>query len=120
MKKTTTFILGMLITIFLLGFTPRTATYFHSDVLVSTEWVAEHKNLPNLVLVEVDADIATYKDGHIPGAIGWSWQKQLSDTLRRDIISKADLEKLLSSSGIDNNSTIILYGDNNPAFLCRE
>jgi thiosulfate/3-mercaptopyruvate sulfurtransferase len=116
MKRITNFVLWMLASIFLVGFTPRTGSYFHSDVLVSTEWVAEHKNLANLVLVEVDADIATYNDGHIPGAIGWSWQTQLSDTLRRDIISKADLEKLLGNSGIDNNSTIILYGDNNNWF----
>jgi len=116
MKRITTFVVGMLVTIFSLGFTSRAGSYFHSDVLVSTEWVAEHKNLPNLVLVEVDADIATYKEGHIRGAVGWSWQSQLSDTLRRDIISKADLEKLLGNSGIDNNSTIILYGDNNNWF----
>lgn len=85
-------------------------------VLVSTEWVARHKNASNVAIVEVDASIATYHEGHIPGALGWDWQTQLNDNVRRDIISKSDLEDLLSASGIGNNTTIILYGDYNNWF----
>ncbi|MGH7495501.1 MAG: sulfurtransferase [bacterium] len=87
-----------------------------SDVLVSTDWVAQHGNDPDVVLVEVDGNIATYYEGHLPGALGWDWQRQLSDTLRRDIISKVDLEKLLSQNGITNRTTVILYGDHNNWF----
>jgi thiosulfate/3-mercaptopyruvate sulfurtransferase len=36
--------------------------------------------------------------------------------VQRDVISKDDLENLLSSSGISNNTTIVLYGDNNNWF----
>ncbi len=90
--------------------------YAQTGVLVSTDWVKQRRNDPNLVLVEVDANIAAYNEGHIPGAIGWNWQTQLSDTVRRDILRKAELEKLLSQSGIANNTTIILYGDNNNWF----
>jgi len=86
------------------------------EVLVSTDWVAQHRTDPGVVIVEVDANIAAYNEGHIPGAIGWNWQTQLSDTVRRDILGKADLEKLLSASGIGNNTTIVLYGDNNNWF----
>lgn len=98
------------------GFAAQTQSNSRSEVLVSTEYVALHKNDPNVVIVEVDASIATYHEGHIPGALGWDWQTQLNDNLRRDIISKSDFEALLSKSGIGNNTTVILYGDNNNWF----
>ena len=92
------------------------ADYAHADTLVSTDWVTEHKNDPNVAIVEVDVDTEAYDQGHIPGAIGWNWQTQLCDTVQRDIISQADLEKLLGNGGIGNDTTIILYGDNNNWF----
>ena len=90
--------------------------YAHPEVLVSTDWVDQHKNDANVAVVEVDVDTAAYQEGHIPGAVAWNWQTQLCDTLQRDIISQADLEKLLSESGIGNDTTIVLYGDNNNWF----
>ncbi len=90
--------------------------YAHPEALVSTDWVDEHKFDPNLVLAEVDVDTTAYAEGHIPGAIGWNWQTQLCDTLQRDVISKESLEKLLGESGISNDTTVILYGDNNNWF----
>ena len=85
-------------------------------VLVDTAWVAEHTTDPKLRIVEVDVDTKAYGEGHVPNAIGWAWDTQLCDTLRRDIIPQAKFEKLLSDSGIGNNTTIILYGDNNNWF----
>ena len=90
--------------------------YAHAQMLVSTDWVNEHKDDPSVVIVEIDVDTEAYDQGHIPGAIGWNWQTQLCDTVQRDIISPADLEKLLGSSGIGNDTTIIVYGDNNNWF----
>ena len=90
--------------------------YAHPEVLVSTDWVDEHKDDTNVAVVEVDVDTAAYEEGHIPGAVAWNWQTQLCDTLQRDIISQGDLEKLLGGSGIGNDTTIILYGDNNNWF----
>jgi thiosulfate/3-mercaptopyruvate sulfurtransferase len=90
--------------------------YKHPEVLVSTEWVAQNRNSPTLRLVEVDVDTTAYNQGHIPGAVGWNWQTQLQDNIRRDLIDKAALEKLLGESGISNDTTIILYGDNNNWF----
>jgi thiosulfate/3-mercaptopyruvate sulfurtransferase len=90
--------------------------YIHPQVLVGTSWVAEHLNDPKLRLVEVDVDTAAYDSGHIPGAVGWNWQRDTQDTLRRDIPDKAALEALLGRSGIANDTTIILYGDNNNWF----
>ncbi len=92
------------------------ADYAHPEVLVSTPWVAEHSNDPKVRLVEVDVDTSAYDQGHIAGAVGWNWQTQLQDNLRRDLIEKAALEQLLGQSGIANDTTIVLYGDNNNWF----
>jgi thiosulfate/3-mercaptopyruvate sulfurtransferase len=90
--------------------------YKHPEVLVSTDWAAQHSNDPKIRLVEVDVDTSAYDEGHIAGAVGWNWQTQLQDGVRRDLIGKAELEKLLSESGISNDTTIVLYGDNNNWF----
>src|SRR5436190_21965901 len=93
-----------------------TDNYAHPEVLVETQWVADHLNDSNLRLVEVDVDTGAYDSGHIPGALGWNWKKDTQQPIRRDIPDKAGVEKLLSQSGISNNTTVILYGDNNNWF----
>jgi thiosulfate/3-mercaptopyruvate sulfurtransferase len=92
------------------------AEYAHPESLVSTDWVAEHGSDDNVRLVEVDVDTSSYDQGHIAGAVGWNWHTQLQETLSRDLVSKDGLEKLLGSAGIDNGTTVILYGDNNNWF----
>ena len=90
--------------------------YAHPEVLVDTDWVRQHKNDKNVKLLEVDVDTNAYDEGHIPGAIAWNWTSQLSDNVRRDILSADDLEKLAAQSGVSNDDTVILYGDNNNWF----
>jgi thiosulfate/3-mercaptopyruvate sulfurtransferase len=90
--------------------------YAHPELLVSTDWVAEHANDPKVRLIEVDVDTSAYEQGHIAGAVGWNWQTQLQDDLRRDLIGKTALERLLGQSGVSNDTTVILYGDNNNWF----
>jgi thiosulfate/3-mercaptopyruvate sulfurtransferase len=92
------------------------AEYAHPEVLVSTQWVADHLNDPKIRLVEVDVDTTGYDQGHVAGAVGWNWQTQLQDNVRRDLITQQALEQLLGQSGISTDATIILYGDNNNWF----
>ena len=92
------------------------AEYAHPEALVSTEWVAEHGSDANVRLVEVDVDTSAYEQGHIAGAVGWNWQSQLQQPVRRDLASKEELEQLLGGSGVGNDTTVILYGDNNNWF----
>ena len=66
--------------------------------------------------MEVDVETNAYDQGHIPGAVAWSWQRQLSDQVRRDVIPIEEFEKLLGGSGIANDTTVVLYGDNNNWF----
>jgi thiosulfate/3-mercaptopyruvate sulfurtransferase len=86
------------------------------DVLVSTEWVAQHLNDSAVRVVEVDVDTSAYEQGHVPGATGWNWSTELCDTLVRDIIPVSKFESLMARSGIGNDTTVILYGDNNNWF----
>jgi thiosulfate/3-mercaptopyruvate sulfurtransferase len=93
-----------------------TTTISVPDVLVSTDWVAQHRNDPSVRVVEVDVDTAAYQQGHVPGSLGWNWTTELCDTLVRDIVPKEKLEELLGRSGITPQTTVVLYGDNNNWF----
>lgn len=84
--------------------------------LVSTEWIADHAKDTGLRVVEVDVDPSNYEKGHIDGAVGWNWRKDLQDQLARDIAPKDALADLLGRSGINADTTIVLYGDNNNWF----
>ena len=89
------------------------AEYAHPEVLVSTEWLAEHLNDPTIRIVESDEDVLLYETGHIPGAVKIDWHTDEQDQVRRDFIDKAGFERLLSSRGIANDTTVIFYGDRN-------
>jgi thiosulfate/3-mercaptopyruvate sulfurtransferase len=86
------------------------------DSLVTTEWAEQHLSTPGLVFVEVDEDTTAYDDGHVPGAVKLNWRTDLQDPVRRDFLDKAGFEKLLSSKGIGNSDTVVLYGGNNNWF----
>src|SRR5688572_20715641 len=91
-------------------------TYAHPEALVTTGWVAEHINDPKVRLVEVDVDTTAYEKGHVRNAIGWNWQTDLNDRVRRDIIDPRTFAELCRRSGIRNDDTVVLYGDNNNWF----
>jgi thiosulfate/3-mercaptopyruvate sulfurtransferase len=87
-----------------------------SDVLVDADWAEAHLDDPSVVLVEVDEDTSAYDKGHIPGAVRIDWKADLQDSVRRDFVNKAQFEQLLSSRGISNDQTVVLYGGNNNWF----
>jgi len=94
-----------------------TETYAHPETLVDTEWVALHLKDPSVRIAEVDYDpTSNYNQGHIPGAVLFDWKKDMNDQVARDILSKSQLEELLSRSGISNQTEIVLYGDFNNWF----
>jgi thiosulfate/3-mercaptopyruvate sulfurtransferase len=90
--------------------------YSHPEVLVDADWVQAHLKDPKVRLIEVDVDTKAYDQGHIPGAVGFNWQKELQDQLIRAPISQRHLEELLGRAGVSNDTTIVLYGDNNNWF----
>ena len=90
--------------------------YAHPEALVETDWLAEHASDPNVRVFEVDVDTTAYEQGHVAGAIGLNWKTELQQRPVRDLISKTELEALLSKSGVTPSTTIAVYGDNNNWF----
>jgi thiosulfate/3-mercaptopyruvate sulfurtransferase len=89
------------------------SSYAHPEVLVESDWVAEHLNDASLRFVEADEDILLYEQGHIPGAVKLDWQVDVQDPLQRDFVDKAGFEALMSRWGISNDTTVVFYGDRN-------
>src|SRR3954465_15095427 len=87
-----------------------------ADVLVDADWVEAHLDDPKVVLVEVDEDVSAYDKGHIRRAVRVDWKQDLQDPVRRDFVNKEQFEALLSSRGIANDDTVVLYGGNNNWF----
>jgi thiosulfate/3-mercaptopyruvate sulfurtransferase len=89
---------------------------YAKDVLVETEWVQEHLDDDSIRIVEVDENPALYAEAHIPGAIGFDWQKDLQDQVERDFLAPEDFGRLFASRGVSNDHTVVLYGDRNNWF----
>jgi thiosulfate/3-mercaptopyruvate sulfurtransferase len=87
--------------------------YVHPEVLVSTTWLAEHLDDPSIRIIDSDEDVLLYDTGHIPGAQKVDWHQDLNDPVLRDYVSSEQFEKLLREKGIDENTTVIFYGDKN-------
>jgi len=94
------------------------AEYVHPEVLVSTDWVAEHANDPTVRIVESDEDVLLYDVGHIPGAVKVDWHNELQHQVVRDYVDKEAFAKLIGSKGIGNHHTVVFYGDRNNWWAC--
>jgi len=87
--------------------------YAHPEVLVSTDWVAEHLKDTGVRIVESDEDVLLYETGHIPGAVKIDWVADLNDPVQRDYVDRDRFTKLLRSRGINDDTTVVFYGDKN-------
>ena len=93
------------------------AAYAHPEVLVETDWLANHLSDPKLRVAEIDYDpAANYEMGHVPGSVLFDWRKDINDPVRRDILSQEAMTALFRRAGIDDDTTVILYGDFNNWF----
>jgi thiosulfate/3-mercaptopyruvate sulfurtransferase len=87
--------------------------YVHPDALVSTDWLAANLDNPSIRIIESDEDVLLYDMGHIPNAQKVDWHADLNDPLVRDYVNREQFQELLRSRGIDDNTTVIFYGDKN-------
>jgi thiosulfate/3-mercaptopyruvate sulfurtransferase len=92
--------------------------YKNPNVLVSTDWVAEHGTDPNVRLIESNEDVLLYPAGHIPGAVQVDWTADLNDHLQRDYIARKGFEALMSRIGATPKTTVVFYGDKNNWWAC--
>jgi thiosulfate/3-mercaptopyruvate sulfurtransferase len=96
----------------------QTRGYANPEVLVSTDWVAQHLNDPNIRLIESNEDTLLYSSGHIPGAVHVDWTSDLNDQIRRDYITREGFEQLMSRIGATRDTTVVFYGDKNNWWAC--
>ena len=83
-----------------------------SKVLVDIQWVKEHLHDPKVRIAEVNYNIdSNYVIGHIPGSVLFDWKTMINDPITRNIISKKTYEDLLQENGVNNDTTLVLYGD---------
>lgn len=87
--------------------------YARPEALVSTDWVVEHLNDPNIRLIESNEDPLLFASGHIPGAVEVDWTRDLNDPVRRDYLQKEAFEALCSRIGMTPDTTVVFYGDKN-------
>jgi thiosulfate/3-mercaptopyruvate sulfurtransferase len=87
--------------------------YAHPEVLVSTAWVADHLTDPKVRLVESNEDLLLYETGHLPGAVKIDWVNDLNDQIQRDYLDRGRFQALLRSKGINQDTTVVFYGDKN-------
>jgi thiosulfate/3-mercaptopyruvate sulfurtransferase len=92
---------------------PKFQRYARPELLVSTEWLAEHLDDPGLVVAESDEDVLLYETGHIPGAVKLDWHTELNDPVTRDYVDGTGFARLMSDKGINRDTTLVLYGDRN-------
>ena len=89
---------------------------FAAEPLVTADWVAENLENPKVRVFEVSVDTGVYERGHIPGAINLNWHTDLVDPVKRDIAQREAFEAVLRDAGVEKDTTIVLYGDNNNWF----
>ena len=87
-----------------------------SEFLVDTKWVQENLNNPNVRLIEVSVNPGQFERGHIPGAVNFKWHTDLVDPVRRDLVTAKNFQDKLRKAGVNKDTTVVLYGDNNNWF----
>jgi thiosulfate/3-mercaptopyruvate sulfurtransferase len=84
-----------------------------SDILVSTDWLAQHLKDPKVVVLQVSRDRATYDAGHIPGARFFALSDLIvtRDGIMNELPPAAELKAALERDGVSDDSRVILYTD---------
>lgn len=93
--------------------------YSNPEILVNTEWVA--KNLArtdDIRLVESNEDVLLYSTGHIQNSVHIDWITDLNDPIRREYLDSTHFARLMSKHGINNDTTVIFYGDKSNWWAC--
>jgi thiosulfate/3-mercaptopyruvate sulfurtransferase len=88
----------------------------NNAALVTTDWVADDLDDPEVVVAEVDEETSLYDQGHIPGAVGFHWKDDFQHPLRRTFLDREGFARLMGDKGVSNDDHVVLYGGNNNWF----
>jgi thiosulfate/3-mercaptopyruvate sulfurtransferase len=116
MSRRTIIIAAAILALGIATIAPASAQEAEPSALVTADWLEENLADPSVRVVEVSVTPGVYEQGHIPGAVNLIWHTDLVDTTRRDIVSQERFQELARAAGIDDDSTVVLYGDNNNWF----
>jgi thiosulfate/3-mercaptopyruvate sulfurtransferase len=86
------------------------------DVLVTADWLEENLENEQVRVIEVSVVPGVFERGHIPGAVNFVWHTDFVDTVQRNIVSQERFQELARAAGINDDTTVVLYGDNNNWF----
>ena len=87
-----------------------------SRAVAQPDWLEKNIDNPNVRIVEVSTEPGIYERGHIKNAAKIVWHTDLVDTVNRDIASAKNFQKLAQKLGINQDTTVVLYGDKNNWF----
>jgi thiosulfate/3-mercaptopyruvate sulfurtransferase len=87
-----------------------------TPTIVETSWLEQNLNNPKVRIIEVSTEPGLFEKGHIPGAAKFVWHTDFVDPINRDIAQREQFQKAARAAGVNNDSTIVLYGDKNNWF----
>ena len=83
--------------------------YARPEMIVETEWLAEHLNDPNLRIVDCDERPAWYR-AHIPGAVTFRVHQYIKDEVNPIHVAPPDqVAKIFGGLGIDETTEVVTY-----------
>jgi thiosulfate/3-mercaptopyruvate sulfurtransferase len=89
-----------------------TAPQVNAHLLVSSQWLSEHLNDPQVVVLQVGQESTAYEQGHIHGArflpLG-AIMTTVNGTLN-ELPPVAQLDSVFRSLGISNGTRVVVYG----------
>lgn len=80
------------------------------DILVTPDWLNEHRSDPDLVILQVNRMKLDYEKEHLPGAqfLWYGWLAPDTPDGNMNAIDVKNGEKVLRTLGIDNDSKVVI------------
>lgn len=102
----------------LLKMNQKFSQYAHPEAIVDTAWLEEHRQDPEIRIIESNEDVLLYATGHIPGAVHIDWRSDLQDDEVRDYISPDKFAEVCRKNGITKDTICVFYGDKANWWAC--
>lgn len=97
------------------------APALRSEMLVTTQWLADHLHDPDLVVLCIGSGPDFYNKGHIPGARSIT-MKDITvarNGIPNELPPAEHLQAVFEAAGVSNGSRVVLYGEHSGVFATR-